>query len=816
LAEVATARPALLRVRDVDDATLAKSLREKGLALTPGEVRRIATALERDPTIVEAHAFDAQWSEHCSYKSSRHYLARLPTTGSTVMQGPQEDAGIVHLGEWQGKRYGLVIAHESHNHPSQVVPFEGAATGIGGIVRDVLCMGARVIALADPLRFGPLDDPHCRYVAQGIVDGIAAYGNAIGVPTIAGDVYVHEGFRDNCLVNVVALGLIEESGIIHSAAPPGSAGWDVVLVGKATDRSGFGGAAFSSLVLDEDDAQQNRSAVQVPDPFLANVIMRASYRAFDIVRERGLTVGFKDLGAGGIMGCTAELAAAGGFGARIDLDRCPTSQPNLPAAVVAVGETQERLAWIVPPDFTPALLALYNDEFSLPSIAQAAQAAVIGTVTAERSYVLTRENEIVMDVPIDLLTGGVRYDRPYQLPSASSRATVSLQAAADTVSGSPCDDVVPRLQVDDGVPAPHVGNTAKGRLGDILPRVLAHRDVCSRRAIYERFDSVVRGTTSIPSGYADAGLIVPLPGAPLACALAVDGNPRYAVLDPERAAEHAVVESIRNVVAVGAIPAALTDCLNYGNPENPRHMGEFVAGVDGIARAARELGVPFVSGNVSLYNQSAAGHAIPASPIVACVGTLADVSRSATPGLKGFGSVLYRLGSVPRGLGGSVVLEVLGATGRRSAGNIDAATDAEVPALDYEATRREIAALLESHRDRLVLAAHDVSDGGLLTALCEMAFAAHDRIGVTIEADLDVRGAFTESGAFVVETDRPAEFEALCVRYGAELARLGATSAEPVLRGPRGLDVAVAALHEAWSAPLRDFYADVLPDAAHA
>jgi len=798
LAEVAAARPAMVRVCEVEDAALERSLREKGLALTLGEVRRIAAALGRDPSIVEAHAFDAQWSEHCSYKSSRQYLARLPTTGPTVMQGPQEDAGIVHLGEWQGKRYGIVIAHESHNHPSQVVPFEGAATGIGGIVRDVLCMGARVIALADPLRFGPLDDPHCRYVAQGIVDGVAAYGNAIGVPTIAGDVYVHEGFRDNCLVNVVALGLIEERGIIHSAAPAGSVGWDIVLVGKATDRSGFGGAAFSSVVLDEDDSQQNRGAVQVPDPFLANVIMRASYRAFDIVRDRGLTVGFKDLGAGGIMGCSAELAAAGGFGARIDLDRCPTSQPNLPAAVVAVGETQERLAWIVPPDFTPALLALYNDEFSLPSIAQHAQAAVIGTITAKTSYVLTSRDEIVMDVPIDVLTAGVRYDRPYRLPEPASRQTEAALAAER-----------------EPVPAP-AGNAAPGRPDDTLLRVLAHRDVCSRRSIYERFDSVVRGTTSIPCGYADAGLIVPLPGAPFGCALAVDGNPRYAVLDPERAAEHAVVESVRNVVAVGATPAGLTDCLNYGNPELPRHMGDFVAGVDGLARAARELRVPFVSGNVSLYNQSAAGHAIPASPIVACVGTLADVSRSATPALKGFGSVLYRLGSVPRSLGGSVVAEVLGSRDGREAANAGAPTDAEVPKLDYDATRREIAALLEAHRDGLVLAAHDVSDGGLLVALCEMAFAAHDRIGISIEADLDVCGAFAESGAFVVETDRPAAFEALCARYGAELTRLGTTIAQPVLRETGDLDVALAVLRAAWSAPLRDFYADVLPDAAHA
>ena len=424
LAEVrAAAHVATVPVLDVaGDVTLDADLRARGLALKVSEIRAIARELGRDPTIVEAHAFDAQWSEHCSYKSSRHYLTRLPVDGPTVMQGPQEDAGIVHLGTWAGVRYGVVIAHESHNHPSQVVPFEGAATGIGGIVRDVLCMGARLIAIADPLRFGPRDDSHCRYVAQGVVDGIAAYGNAIGVPNIAGDVYFNDGFRDNCLVNVVALGLVAQDDIIHSCAPPDAEGWDIVLVGKATDRSGFGGAAFSSLVLDDDDAEQNRGAVQVPDPFLKNVVMRASYRVFDVLRERGLTVGFKDLGAGGIMGCTAEIVASGGFGAIVDLDRCPTSQEGLPPAVIAVGETQERLTWVVPPSFTADLLAIYNEEFSLPQIARGACAAVIGTVTKDRRYVLRHDGATVMDVAIDLLTGGIRYDRPTSPPPVAAAA----------------------------------------------------------------------------------------------------------------------------------------------------------------------------------------------------------------------------------------------------------------------------------------------------------------------------------------------------------------------------------------------------------
>ena len=791
--------PDIVRVAAFDDdAALEAELRAHGLALRASEMRTIAANLGRDPTIVEAHAFDAQWSEHCSYKSSRHFLRRLPTDGPTVMQGPQEDAGIVHLGAWSGKSYGIAIAHESHNHPSQVVPFEGAATGIGGIVRDVLCMGARVIALADPLRFGPLDDAHARYVAQGVVDGVAAYGNAIGVPNIAGDIYFHDGFRDNCLVNVVALGLVEQREIIHSAAPAGAEGWDIVLVGKATDRSGFGGAAFSSLVLDEADAEQNKGAVQVPDPFLKNVIMRASYRAFDVVRERGLTVGFKDLGAGGIMGCTAEIVASGGFGAIVDLDRCPTSQSDLPAAVIAVGETQERLTWVVPPSFTPELLAIYNEEFSLPLVARGAQAAVIGTVTASKEYVLRSHGEDVMRVDIDFLTGGIRYDRPYRVPAfGPTDRPVTNQAEMN--------------EIDTLRPTDPIATDGRAwTTGDLLHRVLAHPDVCSRRPIYERFDSVVRGTTAVPCGYADAGVIVPIPGAPLACALAVDGNPRHALVDVRRAAELAVCESIRNVAAVGARPAGLTDCLNFGNPEIPEQMGEFVAAIDGIAHAARELGVPFVSGNVSLYNTSASGSAIPASPIIACVGAIADVSKSATHRLKAPGHALFFLGLVQSAVGGSVYAQIRGID--------DALTQP-----NYEHVRRELRALAAAYERGLVAAVHDVSDGGLLVAVAEMAFANVDLglepIGVRLrDTSVWANGIashledyFAEYGGFVVEATDAHAFAALGHEFDVNLVGIGETVADPAIRleADGGEHLALRDLYESWSAPLRDFYGEV-------
>ncbi len=741
-----------------------------GIALSPDELRAIVEHLGRIPTSTELFAFDAQWSEHCSYKSSRRHLRKLPVEGPTVMQGPAEDAGILHLGTWRGDRYGVVIAHESHNHPSQVVPFEGAATGVGGIVRDVLCMGAEVIGIADPLRFGRLEDPHCRYVAQSVVDGIAAYGNAIGVPNLGGDVYVDSSFDDNVLVNVVALGLIKERDIIHSKAPANAIGYDIVLVGKATDRSGFGGASFSSLTLDDADAEANKGAVQVPDPFLKNVIMRASYRVFDELRRRGIEAGFKDLGAGGFAGCSAELCAAGGAGAEVELDRVPVSQHDLPPAVIAIGETQERLCWIVPPSFTPRLLAIYNEEFALPRISRGAAAAIVGKVVPGNRYVARYRNEIVMDVDLEFLTGGVRYNRPY---------TIALPNLAPPAGPLPAFPSVPAA----------------------LEALLAHRDVCSRRTIFERYDGVVRGTTAIPLGEADAGVICPIPGAPLGVALAVAGNPRYGKIDPQLAAEHAVLEAVRDVVAVGARPLGLTDCLNFGDPTVPEHLGAMVAAIDGLSYAARRLETPFVSGNVSLYNQSKSGRTVAPSPIVACVGGIDDIARTATMAFKRPGSTLFFVGRPQTNVGGSVYAELLGIA------------DAPLPGIDYDRVQAEIAMLREAFLVDLVLSAHDVSDGGVLTALAKMAFATARgaRIGVRLGASaFDGRSgtaAFAEACGFIVEPSDAAAFAALARDEGVTATVLGTTTPAYTLTFADGTERDLDALHELWSAPLRDFYA---------
>lgn len=755
-------------VSTLDDTALERAARQSGLALRVDELRRIAGELGREPTVVEVHAFDAQWSEHCSYKSSRHHLRKLPTEGPTVMQGPAEDAGILHLGEFQGERYGVVIAHESHNHPSQVVPFEGAATGVGGIVRDVLCMGAEVIALADPLRFGRTEDPqsHQRYVAQGAVSGISAYGNAIGVPNIAGDVYFDERFDDNCLVNVVALGLVRERDIIHSAAPPGSAGWDIVLVGKATDASGFGGAAFSSVTLDEEDSESNKGAVQVPDPFLKNVIMRASYRVFAHLHERNLTVGFKDLGAGGIMGCSAELCASGGFGAIVDLDDVNAALPEMRPEVLAIGETQERLCWVLPPDVTADVLRIYNEEFTLPQVAREARAVVVGAVSNDNRYVMRHGSEVVMDVPIDFLTGTIRDELVMRDANVNARQQ----------------------------PAPSAD------VEEALLRVLGHRDVCSRVPLYEQYDTSVRGTTVLGRGSADAGVIAPVHGSRMGVALSVAGNPRFGKIDARLAAEYAVLDSVRKVVSTGARPLGMTDCLNFGSPQVPEQYAELVAAIDGLAHSARELSVPFVSGNVSLYNAASNGNAIPASPIVACVGGFHDIAR-VVPGVCSRPGDLVYLGACETAFGGSAFADAY-------------AFDALLQPIDYGAERVRSAFLLAAAEAGSIACARAVTDGGIAGALARMLLTQNKPLGVSLTLMGDASGVlsrlFSESCGYVLCVEDADEFQVFAETSGFDYAkhcvRIGSIVDSPqwTIAGTR---IDGERLASTWRAPLTGVYA---------
>ena len=674
-----------------DNAELAVELRSRRLGLKPDEARRVQQMLDHPPTQAELCVFDIEWSEHCSYKSSRPVLkANLPTESRNVILGPGEDAGIVFFCEHEGVRYGVVISHESHNHPSQVLPVEGAATGIGGIVRDVDCMGATVIATLDPLRFG---DPRGANrervlgIVKGVIDGIWQYGNALGVPNLGGDVAFDRSFDDNCLVNVVAVGLVREDEIIHSRVPEGGEGFALILVGKATDWSGFGGAVFASDTLDEADEEVNKGAVQIPDPFLKNVLLlnKANHQVRRRARERGIEIGMKDLGAGGIACATSEIGAAGNFGVALDLDKVHVAEEGIPSEVILCAETQERYVLAVPDSFVDEVLDIYNNQWDLPNINPGAAARVIGRATRAQRFRVTRGGDVVVDAAIHDVTEGIVYQRESK-PRPVETEPVELPA---------CKDMAAALKM-----------------------MLAAPDLCSRAYLYRHYDSEVQGNTVIRPGEADAGVIAPIPGCPAGVALACDGNPFYGKLDPYMGGVNAVAECIRNVAAVGARPVALTDCLNFGNPEIATAFWEFQEGVRGISDAARNLTddagepIPIISGNVSFYNMSANGQAISPSPIVAVVGVMSDVSRAITMELKEPGSRLILVGARRNELGGSAYSRIIHNERR-----------GRVPRVRWAEEKRNAWAVIELIEAGRILAAHDISEGGLLVTATEMLLA---------------------------------------------------------------------------------------------
>lgn len=762
----------LVKLTSMSDTQLKEFLNKNGISLKLNEARLIPKLLGRDPTLTELHIFNIEWSEHCSYKSSKEVLKLLPTSGPTVMLGPEEDAGIIYLTTFNGQKYGIVIAHESHNHPSQVVPYEGAATGIGGIIRDVLCMGAHVIAVADPLRFGnPFgkNKAKIRYIANAVIDGIAGYGNPVGIPNIAGDIYFSNSFDENCLVNVVCLGIVKEQDIIHSYAPKDAENYDIVIVGKATDNSGFGGAAFASLILDED---VNKGAVQVPDPFLKNILIRATEAVFEEARAKGLKLGFKDMGAGGIMCSTSELCEAGNYGAIIDLNRVHVSM-KLPPYIIACSETQERFSWISPPEFTPKLLEIYNEVFELPNIAEGAKASVIGKVTKNQEYILKYNGKIVCNAPIKAITKGIIYKRKTKMP---------VKELFEPTLREPRD------------------------YNKVVLKVLNHPNVASKALAYKHYDTEVQGLTIIRPGEADAGVQAPIPGHKIGIALATDCNPRYSRISPYWGAVNAVAESMRNVAAVGAIPRGMTDCLNYGNPEIPEVFYEFVEGVRGLSDAARNLwlkgtrsAVPFVSGNVSFYNESSTGKAVDPSSIVACLGVLEDYSKAITMKIKNVNSYLFLVGERKDELGGSVYYEIFNYLGKN------------VPKPVFEIERKIIYAITDCIDRRLLLSCHDISDGGLITTISEMILGgdATGRIGVSIEINFSSLRAdkvlFSESSGFVfeVKAEHIKNVKQIFSSYNLRLIPLGKTIKEPrliITKNNKSLiNLEIAQLREAWT-----------------
>jgi len=765
---------------DLSENQVRDKLSEYNIPLTPDEVRKIQSEmLGRAPSLAELVLFSIQGSEHCSYKSSRIHLKQFVTDGPDVVLGAKEDAGVVAVAiDNKGDRWCVVMSHESHNHPSQIVPYEGAATGVGGNVRDVMCMGAEVVACTDSFRFGNINTNKTKWVHEGVVAGIAGYGNPLGIPNIGGDIYYHDGYNENCLVTLVTLGIVRENDLIHSYAPKNADNYDLILIGKPTDNSGFGGASFASLELQEEKKEQNRGAVQEPNAFLERHLLKSTYVLFDKLKRGGLIdrVGFKDLGAGGVACASVELAETAGYGAEVWLDRVHTGMEDLHPSVYLCSETQERFMWVSPPELTEMIIKHYNKTFDLSGVSSGARASVIGKIHNNKQYIVHSNGELIIDAPAEQVTKGFLYDRPYKDPKRTFK--------------------------EPDIPCP-------SDLNAILIRLLGHENIASRRAVYEAYDKQVQGRTIIEAGHADAGVIAPFNSddypseiRKTGIALSTDHNPRYCQIDPYWGAINAVAESVRNIAAIGATPVALTDCLCFGNPENPEQMWEFVEAVRGISDAlkplrlkdASENSIPIIAGNVSFYNESKNG-AIPASPIISCLGKIDDFSKSIGMGFKNTDSVLIMIGDRKNELGGSVYYSLFDEIG------------ANIPKPNMAELQNQINVIYGLINKNLILACHDISEGGIAVAISEMSFANGVGGSINIEnnSNNDVV-LFSESGGFVIEIEKNNR-DTICSIMddgGVAWSDIGRTNDSGILHMNNVIELTINKAKLSWENGLRD------------
>jgi phosphoribosylformylglycinamidine synthase len=700
--------------------------------LTRAEYEKIVSILGREPSYTELGIFSVMWSEHCSYKSSRLHLKKLPTRGKLVVQGPGENAGIVDIGD------GWVAAFkiESHNHPSFIEPFQGAATGVGGILRDIFTMGARPVAVLDSLRFGRLDDPETggrnRRIVAGVVSGIAHYGNCFGVPTVGGECIFEKCYERNPLVNVFALGICRRQDVFYAKAA--GVGNPVIYVGARTGRDGIHGASMASAEFTE-ESKQKRPNVQVGDPFLEKLLLEACLEAM----QTGAIVGIQDMGAAGLTCSTCEMGSRGGVGIEIELDRVPQRETGMTPYEIMLSESQERML----------LVAEKGREADVFQVFQkwGLEAAEIGRVTADGKLRVTHHGRVVAEIPNrQLADEAPLYDRPY---SARSQQRVREDPRGP---GGP----------------PHVQSA--------LPALLASPDLCSKRWIWEQYDFSVR-TNTVGGPGRDAAIIrVKETGSSLAISL--DGNGRYCYLSPREGARLAVAECCRNLSTVGAQPVAATNCLNFGNPERPEIMGQLVEAIEGLGEACRFFETPITGGNVSLYNETL-GEGIYPTPVVGIVGLL----NTALPVSMGF-----------RHPGRSVIL--LGGFGTADQTRFGSSQYAKVilnqlwglpPDLDLDREKRVQAAIREIVNQGLAESAHDLSDGGLAVALAECSVGS---CGATVDLDSDLSPdllLFHEGPSRVLlSTTVPEQVAALAARHHVEALVVGVTIETEVVIAQKG------------------------------
>ncbi|MEO8091758.1 MAG: phosphoribosylformylglycinamidine synthase subunit PurL [bacterium] len=708
--------------------------RHRELGLSDAEYELITELMEREPNGVELAMFSLLWSEHCAYKHSRKLLRRLPTEGERVLMGPGENAGAVSVGEG----WAVAFKVESHNHPSAIEPFQGAATGVGGILRDVFALGARPIAVLDSLRFGELDSERSRYLFDRVVAGIGHYGNSIGVPTVGGEVAFEAPYEHNCLVNAMCVGLARSERMIRAAAA--GVGNVVVLMGASTGRDGIGGASvLASAELDAGD--DKRPSVQIGDPFEESKLLECCLELLD----RGLLVSLQDLGAAGLTSSAGEMAAAGGVGIDLDVARVPLREADMEPFEIMVSESQERMLAVVEPDAVDAVVAVCERWQT--------GAAAVGEVTSSGHIRVLRGGELVGDVAVAALVDGCPL---YDLEPAEPGGWIYGNRATIDPGASPAQ---------------------------VLERLLASPTIASKRWAFEQYDSIVGSRTVRRPGDADAA-VLRLSEAGTSIAVAIDGNGRRVACDPYRGTVEAVLECAQNLACVGAEPLGLTNCLNFGNPERPHVAWQLERSTQALADVCEALGIPVVGGNVSLYNETDRGPIYP-TPVIGLVGELPEAGAGAGAALRA-GDALALLGPFAPSLAGSELTKLRGELG------------AGLPGADVEAVAATLAFVRAAVRAGNLSTVHDVSDGGLATAIAESAIAG----GVGAQADLDalveLRGCSGEAalfgegpGGFVVAAD-PATIEGLLA--SAEAAGIGALAIGRVGGGAVELGAAEAEL----------------------
>jgi phosphoribosylformylglycinamidine synthase II len=706
--------------------------------LKPDEYARFVALIGRAPTFTELGVVSAMWNEHCSYKSSRLHLRKLPTTAPWVIQGPGENAGVIDIGDGLA----CVFKMESHNHPSFIEPYQGAATGVGGILRDVFTMGARPIACLNFLRFGAVDHPKTRHLVAGVVAGIGGYGNSFGVPTVGGSVGFHRRYDGNILVNAMAVGVAKADAVFTSKAS--GVGNPIVYLGSKTGRDGIHGATMASAAF-EADAEEKRPTVQVGDPFAEKLLLEACLE----LMASGAVIAIQDMGAAGLTSSAVEMGAKGDLGVDLDLDAVPCRETGMTAYEMLLSESQERMLMVLHPHKEREAAAIFR-KWGLDF-------AIIGHTTDTLRFVVRHGGQVKADLPIkELGDQAPLYDRPHVATPAQA-----LLGAID---------------------AP-VSNR------EALLRLIGSPDFCSKRWVYEQYDSLILGNTIQGPG-GDAA-VVRLGDGPKGLALTTDCTPRYCDADPVEGGRQAVAEAWRNLIAVGAKPLALTDNLNFGNPEKPHAMGQLVGCIRGIGEAARELNFPIVSGNVSLYNETM-GAGIPPTPAIGGVGLIDDVAKAASIAFKAAGETIMVVGATTGWLGRSAWLETI--LGRE---------EGPPPPVDLAAEKRNgllVRAWIIAGR---VTAVHDCSDGGIAVALAEMAMAGGVGAAITAQPDLSPHAFMfgEDQGRYVVTCAAGDEAALIATAAGAgvPLTRIGQTGGA-ALTLPHETPISVGELANAFEA----------------